>query len=197
MILSDQAKLELAAKWPSVDWIGPGHTYERKMHKVGLYKIKRWERFIPRRYPDVVDKDGKQWWAIGFGHGGASGVWPSQEEIASDTLTLTLEQGIEILDADLAVEYVPGVDRAIVANATQDMFNACVIMAFNMGMTKWKKTSVLTNLNNAKYVAACASFVAYNRARNPETKLLEVRNGLTCRRCDEASLFENYREGNR
>jgi GH24 family phage-related lysozyme (muramidase) len=159
------------------------------MNTESIDKIKRWEVYSPTKYLDVVDKDGKEWWCIGFGHGGASGVWPSHDEIVNGNLYLTLEQATEILHNDLSVEYLPKTSNLIKCNMTTFMTGAMVMCAFNMGMTKFKKTSMVTHLNNGKYIAACASLKNYNRAVNPKTLLLEERNGLTCRRMDEGSLF--------
>ena len=75
------------------------------------------------------------------------------------------------------------------------MFNGVAVFAFNVGVTRFRRTLVLENLNKGKYIAACAAFLVdpqgqslNNRQRNAEG-ILEVRNGLTCRRADEMSLF--------
>lgn len=183
---------ELENVWPSFEVFGNGHSWERDVNTLNdesVDKIKRWEVFSPKKYKDVVDKTGKQWYAIGFGHGGASGVWPSHNEIVNGDITLTLQQATDILAEDLFVEYVPGVQRAIKCNMNPFMLGAMTMCGFNMGMTKFRKTSMVTHLNQGKYIAACASLVNYNKAYNPKTLQLEVRNGLTCRRQDEGSLF--------
>lgn len=185
---------KLANIWPNETVFGTKHSYKREMNDEGLYRIQRWELFVPHKYVDVIDKDGKTWYAIGFGHGGASGIWPSQEEIANGNIELTLDQAHEIFHKDLDAEYVPGVDKSIYANITTYMFNALVMTAFNMGMTRFRKTDMVWNLNQGKYIAACASFISYNKAINQETRVLEVRNGLTCRRMDEGSLFLTKKE---
>lgn len=183
---------ELENVWPSFEVFGKGHSWERDVNTINgesVDRIKRWEVWSPKKYIDVVDKTGKTWYAIAFGHGGASGVWPSQEEIANGDLEIPLAKATEILAEDLFVEYVPGVQRAIKCNMNPYMLGSMTMTAFNMGMTKFKKTSMVTHLNEGKYIAACASLVNYNKAYNPKTLLLEVRNGLTCRRQDEGSLF--------
>lgn len=180
--------------WPSPDVFGKGHSYERVMTTEGVDRIKRWEVYSSKKYIDVVDKHGKTWWAIGYGHGGASGVWPSQQEIADGDLVLTIKQATEILAQDLEVEYVPRTSRLIKCNLTNFMLSSMVMTSFNMGITRFAKTSMIHHLNNGKYIAACASLKNYNKAVNPKTLLLEERNGLTCRRMDEGSLFLTRRD---
>lgn len=183
---------ELADVWPSFEVFGRAHDWERDVSVINaesVDRIKRWEVFSPKKYLDVVDKTGKEWYAIGYGHGGASGVWPSQEEIVAGDITLTLPQATEILAEDLFTEYIPGVQRAIKCNLNPFMLGAMTMCAFNMGVTRFKRTTMITHLNQGKYVAACASLISYNKALNPKTLQLEVRNGLTCRRMDEGSLF--------
>ena len=188
---------ELENVWPSFEVFGKGHSWERDVNTIigeAVDRIKRWEVYSPRKYKDVMDKTGKQWYAIAFGHGGASGVWPSHDEIEFGNLEISLSKATDILAEDLFVEYVPGVQRAIKCNMNPYMLGATTMCALNMGMTKFRKTSIVTNLNQGKYIAACASFTNYNKAYNPETKILEVRNGLTCRRQDEGSLFLTKKE---
>lgn len=177
--------------WPNPDVFGPRqlHKWERVINAEAIQKIQRWEVFKATKYLDVVDKDGKEWWCIGFGHGGASGVWPSHEEILNGNLVLTREKAVSILLEDLSTEYVPRTSALIKCNLNTFMFGSMVMCSFNMGMTKFKRTSMVTHLNNGKYIAACAALKNYNRARNPQTLQLEERNGLTCRRMDEGSLF--------
>lgn len=177
--------------WPNPDVFGPTqmHSYERIVNVETIQKIQRWEVFKPKKYLDVVDKNGKEWYCIGFGHGGASGVWPSHEQILNDNLVITRPQAVNILLDDLRAEYVPRTSKLIKCNINTFMFGAMVMCAFNMGMTRFAKTSMVTHLNNGKYIAACAALKNYNKQRNPITLQLEEKNGLTCRRMDEGSLF--------
>lgn len=191
----------LANLWPSVDVFGPDHNFERVMEQKGILSLKRWERPKLTKYIDVVDKNGKIWYAIGVGHGGASGVWPSQEEIANSDLVLTMDQALRIFADDLALEYEPGVNRLIKSNITSFMYSSMVHCAFNLGITRFAQTAMVKHLNTisektgeVKYIAACASLQLYNRARNEKTRLLEVRNGLTCRRQCEGELFLTVKE---
>ena len=186
---------DLKDVWPNPVVFGKGHTYDRVMTDDGMTKIRRWETFQPKKYPDGVDVNGKPQWAICYGHSGKTGVWPSQQEIAEGELEFTEPQGSLILQQDLAVEFVPRLDRLIDCNITTHMFNGVAVFAFNVGVTRFRRTLVLENLNKGKYIAACAAFLVdpqgqslNNRQRNAEG-ILEVRNGLTCRRADEMSLF--------
>lgn len=177
--------------WPSPDVFGPKekHNWERIVNIETIQKIQRWEVFSPKKYLDVVDKNGKEWYCIGFGHGGASGVWPSHDQILNDNLELTRAQAVNILLDDLRAEYVPRTSNLIKCNLNTFMFGAMVMCSFNMGMTRFKKTSMVTHLNEGKYIAACAALKNYNKWRDPKTLQLVERNGLTCRRMDEGSLF--------
>lgn len=188
-------RADLVDVWPNPIVFGGGHTYDRVMNDAGMAKIKRWETFQPKKYPDGVDAQGKPQWAICYGHSGKTGVGPTQQEIAEGDFEFTEPQGLAMLKADLEVEFLPALDRLIDCNINTYMFNGVAIFAYNLGITRFRRTLVLEKLNQGKYIAACAAFLVdpegrslNNRQRNAEG-ILEVRNGLTCRRADEMSLF--------
>lgn len=187
--------LELADKWPDPRVFGSGHSYDRVMVPKGLSLLKGLELFMPQKYPDGTDKLGKIQYAIGYGHQGKTGVWPSQEEIYHGDITLTEAQGSEILLKDLEQELLPGLYRLIKCNINSYMFSACAIMLLNMGMTKFKDTLVVQYLNQARYVKACRSFLLddnnhgiNNQARNIAGVTVTM-DGLSVRRAVEMALF--------
>lgn len=182
--------------WPKEDFYGNGHSYARALVPEFWNRLKRWERFMPKKYLDTVLKDGTEVWAIGYGHSGKSGVWPSQQEIIDGDITLTQEQAWNILQQDMYDEYVPQLSRLIKVNVTNYMFSGMMLTFFNMGETSYRKTIVLSTLHTGKYLAACTRFLVLedgtttnNKARDPSTHELVMQNGLSCRRADEMSLY--------
>lgn len=185
----------LANVWPDPKVFGSGHSYERKMIPEGIAMLKRLEFFMPKKYPDGTDDNGKIQYAIAYGHQGKTGVWPSQQEITDGELEFTEEQGAEILRMDLEQEFLPGLDRLIKANVTTYMFNACASLLLNKGMTRFKTTLAVSYLNQGEYVKACRSFLldddnnGINNVSRNAAGVVITRDGLSIRRAIEMSLF--------
>jgi len=185
--------------WPKEDFYGNGHSYERMMVPEGWAKLKRWERFMSKKYVDTTihNPDGTttEVWAICYGHSGHSGVWPSQQEIIDNNYEFTQEEAWDILQKDMHAEYIPQLSRLIKVNVTSYMFSGLLLIFFNMGETKFKKTAILPILHTGKYLAACTAFLVLpdgtttnNKAGNV-SGVLVMQNGLSCRRADEMSLY--------
>lgn len=187
--------LQFKDMWPDVDFYGNGHEYNRQLVPEFWFRLRRWERFKSKKYVDYTLPNGTKVYAIGFGHSGHSGIWPSQEEIVNGDIELTFEQAWDILIQDVYAEYLPQLNKRIKVNITNYMLSGMMLTLFNMGETNFRKTTILDVLHTGKYLAACAAFLVLpdgqsvnNKARNKEGKL-EVQNGLTVRRADEMSLY--------
>ena len=66
---------------------------------------------------------------------------------------------------------------------------AFVLLAYNIGLAAFAKSTVLRQHNAGNRQAAARAFSLWNKARNPRTGQLEVLNGLTSRRSREAALY--------
>jgi len=126
-------------------------------------------------YPDPAT--GAAPWTIGYGTTRINGrpVEPGQ--------IITFKQAEEIFLQQTKKDYLPGVTSAIRGMVTQSMIDACVSFAYNVGVGRFRKSSVCSNINRGDYQAAANSFMLYNKAAG------KVLPGLTKRREEESRLF--------
>lgn len=123
-------------------------------------------------------------WTIGYGTTFINGV-----SVNANTPPITKDIAIEYVRERLKNEFEPGVKSAIRVPITQGMFDACVDFAYNLGVSGFRKSEVLTALNAGDYETAAANFLKYNKAKNKKTGQLEVLKGLTYRREVERDFF--------
>ena len=76
------------------------------------------------------------------------------------------------------------VNRAITAQLSQQEYDACVSLCFNIGCRAFSGSTLVKLLNAGDYDGAAAQFVRWNKQAGKELA------GLTRRRLAEASLFE-------
>ena len=97
----------------------------------------------------------------------------------NENSVITKREADKLLADRLEKEFVPGIQKRIKVPLTQSMFDACVSMAYNMGVSGFINSQVGSNLNSGKYKEAAGLI--------PLTK----NNGgtLTRRREREQKLF--------
>lgn len=118
---------------------------------------------------------------IGWGSTGA--------DITMFTLPWTIPQADERFANDL--ERFGGIVDIAVAGAptSQNQFDAMVSLAYNIGATNFRQSSVLTNHRAGHYQTAAWAFSLWDKQRNKSTNVLEVVNGLVARRAAEARIY--------
>lgn len=121
-------------------------------------------------YPDPAT--GGAPWTIGYGHTG--GVSPGEH--------ITQAQAEQFLKSDLQTAE-NAVRSSIHVPITQNQFDACVSLAFNIGGYGFEQSAVVARLNSGNYAGAQQAFGEYNHANG------QVLAGLTRRRAQEAALF--------
>jgi GH24 family phage-related lysozyme (muramidase) len=126
-------------------------------------------------YPDPAT--GAAPWTIGYGTTRINGkaVEPGQ--------VITIQQAEQIFLEQIKKDYLPGVTSSLRAVVTQSMIDACVSLAYNIGVGGFRKSSICSNTNRGDYQAAANSFLAYNKAAG------KVLPGLTKRRQEESQLY--------
>lgn len=134
--------------------------------------IKKHEGLKLSRYPDVAGLP-----TIGYGH----------KLLPGETFhTITLEKAEELLQADIAKTtraILPSITRPI----TDNQKAALVSFAFNVGVTAFKKSTLLRKINAGDMTGAAAEFDRWNKAKiNGQ---LQAVAGLTNRRTDEKNIF--------
>ncbi|GEP56737.1 lysozyme [Reyranella soli] len=116
-------------------------------------------------------------WTIGYGH--TDGVQPGDR--------ITRAHADNLLEADL-VGYGRAVDDALGAcEATQCEFDAMVSLAFNVGITGFKGSTVLRLHRQGDYPGAARAFGMWNKAM--VNGRLQEMPGLTRRRAAETAFY--------
>ena len=123
-------------------------------------------------YPDPAT--GGDPWTIGFGCTGPGIV---------RGLTITPDQANAMFAKRLVQEFEPGVSLALTRPATQGQFDACVCLAFNIGLGNFKSSTLVRKFNAGDVVGAADQFVRWDRAAGQSMK------GLRRRRASERALF--------
>jgi len=134
----------------------------------GINLLKRFEGCRLRAYRDVVGV-----WTIGFGHTGPE-VVPG--------LLITSEKATEYLEHDLA-KFESAIIKIVNVPLSQCQFDALVCLTYNIGISHFSTSTLLTQLNAGNYVAAANEFTKWDMAGGKQVP------GLLTRRCAERSLF--------
>lgn len=80
-------------------------------------------------------------------------------------------------------QFEAAVNRLVTAPMTQGMYDACVSLAYNIGIGGFQRSSVLSAMNAGNKQAAARNFALWNRSQG------FVVAGLVRRRAAEAALF--------
>ena len=115
----------------------------------------------------------EQYYTIGYGHYG-SDVKPTD--------TITAEGAKQLLKKDL-VFYVEHVNNALKVEVTQNQFDACVSLAYNIGVYGFAESDLVKYLNAGKFFKACAEFTLWRKSGG------NIIAGLQNRRTKELRLF--------
>lgn len=144
----------------------------RKTATKGIELIKEFEgcRLTAYKCPAGV-------WTIGYGHTGTV-----DGKLIGKGMTITAAKATEMLKKDLA-EFEAAVNGCVTVPITQNMFDALVSFAFNVGAGALRRSTLLRKLNAKDYEGAAAEFPLWNKAGG------NVLNGLVRRRERERQLF--------
>ena len=147
----------------------------RTINRETLEHVKRWEGLKLTAYPDPGSKDGNPW-TIGYGHtsDGHLKVYRG--------LTISPAQAEAALEYDLN-ETAAAVEAAVQVDLTDNQFGALVSFAFNVGVTAFRKSTLLKKLNSGKYDAVPSELAKW---RMNDGKVMQ---GLINRRAAEAGLW--------
>lgn len=140
----------------------------------GIALIREFEGLRLRAYQDSVGV-----WTIGYGSTRYADGTPVQE---GDTIS---EPAAESLLRATLTKYEQGVLTTITAPLSQAQFDACVSLAYNVGVGAFAKSTLAKHLNAGRVADAANEFRKWNRAGG------RVLAGLTRRREVERALFLN------
>lgn len=135
----------------------------------GIALIKSFESCRLESYPDIVGV-----WTIGWGHTSAN-VRPG--------MTITQADADNILAHDLQ-RFEEAVNHAVTWKAlTHFQFDACVCLAFNIGVANFSASHLVRDLNAGDIQGAADQFLVWDHAGG------KVVPGLLRRRTAERALF--------
>ena len=131
----------------------------------------KWEGLELEAYRDAVGV-----WTIGYGRAATGGfdVRPGMK--------ITKKQAEQYLIEDLQI-YERGVERAIGREIPQLCFDACVSLAYNIGVGAFSKSSVCREIRRGRMQTAATKFGLWVKAGGRTLR------GLVRRRADETALF--------
>lgn len=141
-----------------------------KISDAGIALIKSFEGCELAAYPDPAT--GGDPWTIGVGHTGPE-VRPG--------LVITDEEADALLRADIE-KFERCVDLAV-NNVTQQQFDACVSLAFNIGCSAFAKSTLVRKIAQGDMSGAAEEFLRWDKAAGRQMA------GLTRRRRAERELF--------
>lgn len=144
---------------------------ELRLSENGFKFLKTQEGEVLHGYLDSVGK-----LTVGVGHLVLPGEpYRLNKPITADESTRLLRQDVR--------RFENCVNNAVTVPLTQNQFDALVSLAFNIGESGFRKSSVLRKLNQKDYHGAAAAFLLWNKAGG------RVSKGLSSRRQREKELF--------
>jgi lysozyme len=148
---------------------------KKKINKLGINLIKRWEGFESKPYlcPAGVP-------TIGYG----ATYYPDNNNSVKLTDKPINESYATILLEDMLDRYERGVNRYVTSNINENQFSALVSFAYNCGLGALKSSTLLKRVNaNPNDENISYQFSRWNKAGG------RVLKGLTKRRIDEDKLY--------
>jgi GH24 family phage-related lysozyme (muramidase) len=149
----------------------------------GIDLLKAVERLRLQTYDDQTGEDISSWVegaTIGYGHLIARNEW----ELYKNGI---IEAQAEALFADDLAPFVRAVNRGVTADIEQHEFDACVILAFNIGVSGFSDSSALKLINDpsatTNYDSLENAWKAWNKTQG------KVSQGLANRRNAEWKIY--------
>jgi GH24 family phage-related lysozyme (muramidase) len=149
----------------------------------GLTLLMAYERQRLQTYDDQTGKDISSWVkgaTIGYGHLIARTEW----DIYKNGIT---EAQADTLFADDLAPFIAAVNHGLSTDITQHEFDACVILAFNIGASGFANSSALKLINDANantdYENLESAWKAWNKSQG------KVSRGLQNRRNSEWKVY--------
>lgn len=140
-----------------------------KFTDTGLALLKEFEGCKLKAYEDI-----RGILTIGYGCTGV-GIYPG--------LVISQARADEMLLERLEDEFIPGVKNIVKVSLNDNQFSALVVLAYNIGLTNLRGSTLIKRLNAKDFAGAAEQFLRWNKAAG------NVVSGLTRRREAERALF--------
>lgn len=154
------------------------------LSKRGADMMKRYEGFRSAPYRDMVGV-----WTVGYGNT----YYPDRSKVKATDAHLTEPQAAQLAMDIINLDFSSGVNKLFAdeiasGKLNQNMFDALVSLAYNIGIGALSKSNSVTgNIKKGNYKAAADGFLLWDKGR-VNGKLQPI-NGLTRRRKEERELF--------
>ena len=150
-----------------------------KISDKGLKLIQEFESFEAKPYLDSAKV-----WTIGYG----STYYPNGKKVTGRDKPITRDYAETIQRHVIATDFEPVVNELLkreIASGfvTQNMYDAIISLAYNIGVSGFKRSSVLRLLKQGDKVNASNAFLLWNKAGG------KVLKGLVNRRKKEREIF--------
>jgi GH24 family phage-related lysozyme (muramidase) len=142
--------------------------------KTGTNGIKLIQSYESLRLTAYKAVSTEKYWTIGYGHYGSD---------VRNGQTITKAKANELFKKDLK-QFEAAVNDAVNVTLTQNQFDACVSLAYNIGAGAFQSSTLVKKLNQKDYAGAAEQFLRWNKSGG------RVLNGLVKRREAEKELFE-------
>ena len=156
-----------------VDMLGIAVDSVKKISTAGINLICGFEGLKLKAYDDGVGV-----WTIGFG----TTIYPNGIKVKKGD-TCTTEQAKAYMAHDLK-KFESAVNSAVTVSINQNQFDALVSLAYNIGTSGFKNSTLVKKLNAGDIRGASAQFNVWNKGGG------KVMQGLVNRRDVERKLFE-------
>ena len=143
-----------------------------KISSTGVALLHYFEGCELSAYPDPATNGDP--WTIGYGCTGPGIV---------RGLSITQSEADALFAKMLTSEFEPGVSSAFNLPITQGQFDACVCLAFNIGIGKFKASTLVRMFNAGNVAGAADQFLRWDKAAGQSMK------GLRRRRAAERAVF--------
>lgn len=155
----------------------PVPSGELMMSNKGMELLKEFEGFRSAPYQDIVGV-----WTIGYGNT----YYPDGRRVSGGDRPLSEKEAHDLKLAVINKDFAPYVRNSLKASTvpvTQNMFDACVSLAYNIGTGAFARSSVVRQLTQGNKKGAADAFLLWNKAGG------KVVRGLQRRREKERQLF--------
>jgi GH24 family phage-related lysozyme (muramidase) len=156
---------------------------ELTLGQKGIELLKDYETLRLQTYDDQTSKDISAWVegaTIGYGHLIARNEWDIYKNGIS-------EDQADMLFSDDLAPFVAAVNRGLSKDIAQNEFDACVILAFNIGVRGFSSSSALKLINDSNaatdYDDLESAWKAWNKSQG------KVSRGLQNRRNSEWKVY--------
>lgn len=143
-----------------------------KISQVGIDLISSFEDTKLQAYDDGVGV-----WTIGIG----TTIYPNGNKVKKGDVC-TLDQAKSYFALDLQ-RFEKAVNSGLTVPVNQNQFDALVSLAYNIGETAFKESTLLAKLNKGNFAGAAEQFQVWNKGGG------KVLKGLVRRRAAEKALF--------